>query len=149
MSAPHNNRVAPQDLALDDLTRRVREAHAGGISAFADAIEKAIAAGQALKEADKLISHGQKAGFYKRCGLGDRQAERYKKLATLAAANPTYKSDLAGLTVESAIKKLSPPKPKATPRHGMILSGCRIAVLAARSSACQKCVVYGCARRHA
>ena len=72
-----------------------------------------------IAKKSKLIPHGQWGKFLTRCGVGERQAERYMRLAWLVAANPTSKSDLAELSIEQAIKLLSPPKPsKETPTCG-------------------------------
>jgi hypothetical protein len=121
VDARSSNCLVPADQgSLEKLAAQVREAHAGVISAFANAIEKAIEAGRALNLADdlKLVAHGHKGRFYKLCGLGDRQAERYKKLARLANANSTLKSEMTGLSIEEAIKKLSPPSPSGRSAGG-------------------------------
>ena len=77
----------------------------------------AIDAGQALIAAKKLTPHGQWGKFVQRCEIGERQVVRYMRLARLVEANPTCKSDLASLTIESAIKKLSSPKSPTTKRR--------------------------------
>jgi hypothetical protein len=98
--------------SLADLITIIREAHSGVFFAFSNAIEYALTAGRALDamEDGKLVRHGQWNKVYKECGLGDRQAERYKRLARLVDANPTFKSEMTGLSIEEAIKKLSPPR---------------------------------------
>jgi hypothetical protein len=103
--------------SLDELAKRVREAHAGFDHAVSNAILHAINAGQALIPAKELTPHGEWGKFLARCDVGERQAERYMRLAGLAAAIPTCESDLAGLTIEAAIKKLSPPKPHTTKKQ--------------------------------
>jgi hypothetical protein len=104
--------------SLDQLCARIREAHSGLNAEFSNAIDHAIDAGQALITAHDLTRHRQWAKFLKHCNLGERQAQRHMRLAGLAAANPTCKSDMAGLTIEAAIKKLSPPKARRTPSGG-------------------------------
>jgi hypothetical protein len=116
---------------LDELAEHIRDAHAGITAAFSNAIDRAIDAGRTLIIAKKLVPHRQWGKFLKRCGVGERQTERYMRLARLVAANPTCKSDLAELSIEQAIKLLSPPKPpKDTPACGQPLnhgkSGCPI-----------------------
>ena len=120
MSANMTASIAGQDSpSLDDLANRIRDAHTGVGAAFSSAVDRAIDAGQTLSIAKGLVPHGQWGEFLKRCGVGERQAERYMRLAWLAAANPTCKSDLAELSIEQAIKLLSPPKPsKETPTRG-------------------------------
>jgi hypothetical protein len=99
------------------LAERFRKAQADFLHAASNAILHAISAGQALIAAKELTPHGQWGKFLASCDIGERQAERYVRLAGLAAANPTCKSDLAGLTIEAAIKKLSPPKPHTTKKQ--------------------------------
>jgi hypothetical protein len=110
-------RSATPSPSLAELITTTRDAHLGVISAFSNAIEHALTAGRALNlmEDTKLVRHSEWAEIYKQCDIGDRQAQRYKQLARVADSNPTFsnptlKSDLAGMTIEGAIKKLSPPK---------------------------------------
>jgi hypothetical protein len=98
--------------SLNELAARVRKAQAGFVAAASSAVLHAIEAGQALIAAKKLAPHGQWGKFLEVCGIGERQAERYMRLARLAELNPTCKSDLINLTIETAIKKLSPPPTK-------------------------------------
>jgi hypothetical protein len=100
--------------SLNELAARVRKAQAGFVATTSSAVLYAIEAGQALIAAKKLAPHGQWGKFLKVCGIGERQAERYMRLARLVEANPTCKSDLVNLTIETGIKKLSPPKPPRT-----------------------------------
>jgi hypothetical protein len=95
--------------ALADLAKVICAKHSAVVLAFSNALEHALAAGRALIEAKELIGHGRWTKFLKDCDLGERQAERYMRLCRLAEANPTCKSDLTGLTIETAIRKLSPP----------------------------------------
>ena len=114
--------IAGQDSpSLDDFAERIRDAHAGVIAAFSNAINRAIDAGETLIIAKKseLIPHGRWGKFLTRCCVGERQPERHMRFAWLVAANPTCKSDLADLSIEQAIKVLSRPKPsKETPTSG-------------------------------
>ena len=120
MSANMTASIAGQDSpSLDDLANRIRDAHTGVGAAFSSAMDRAIDAGQTLSIAKGLVPHGQWGKYLKHCGVGERQAERYMRLAWLVAANPTCKSDLAELSIERAIKLLSLPKPsKETPTRG-------------------------------
>jgi hypothetical protein len=107
--------------SLDELAERVRDAHAGVSHDVSNAVMHAINGGQALiaaKAQKDRIPHGQWGRFLERCDVGERQAERYMRLARLAESNPTCKLDLAGLTIEAAIKKLSPPKPHTPKEQG-------------------------------
>ena len=114
--------IAGQDSpSLDDLAERIRDAQAGVIAAFSNAINRAIDAGETLiiAKKSKLIPGRPTGKFLTLCCVGERQPERYMRLAWQVAANPTCKSDLADLSIEQAIKLLSPPKPsKDTPAYG-------------------------------
>jgi hypothetical protein len=121
MSAQHGKNVptvggceshpGQESPSLDELAEHIRDAHAGITAVFSNAIDRAIDAGHTLIIAKKLVPHRQWGKFLKRCGVGERQTERYMRLARLVAANPTCKSDLAEQSIEQAIKLLSPPKP--------------------------------------
>jgi hypothetical protein len=60
-----------------------------------------------------LVGHGGWRQFLKGCDLGRRQAERYAQLARLYDSNTSRGThlDLAGLSIQAAIKLLLPPKP--------------------------------------
>jgi hypothetical protein len=100
---------ATQEISLDDLVDKVRQAHAGVATALSNAVQHAIGAGQTLLAAKRRTPHGGWTTFLKRCELRERTAERYVQLARLAQAKPSSTTDLVGLTIEGAIKKLSPP----------------------------------------
>ena len=95
---------------LDDLIARIRDAHVSVASAFNSTIDNAVTAGELLIKAKELTPHGQWSEFLKRCDVGERQSQRYMKLAELVDANPASKPDLTDLSIEQAIKRLSPPK---------------------------------------
>jgi hypothetical protein len=99
--------------ALADLAKVIRAEHSTVVSAISSAVRHALAAGRALIEAKNLVAHGGWRQFLRDCDLGHRQAERYAQLARLYDANPSSgtDSDLVGLSIQAAIKKLSPPKP--------------------------------------
>lgn len=100
--------------ALTDLVRQVRAAVTGLTTAASNAVQYAIDAGNALIVARDKTKRGEWGPFLKRCDLGERQAERYMRLARLVEGKPTLKSGFSDLTIEGAIKKLSPPKSAKT-----------------------------------
>ena len=108
--------VVAGQVSFDDLTVRIRDAHLSVVSAINSATDNAITAGKLLIEAKKQTPHGQWGEFLKRCDVGERQSQRYMKLAELVEANPTSKSDLTDLSIEQAIKRLSPPKTHDRPQ---------------------------------
>jgi hypothetical protein len=106
----HGGQATP---SLDALAARIRDAHASVLSGFNTATDNAIVAGNLLAAAKadtKQIKHGEWLHFLKRCDVGKRQAQRYMKLAELVDAKATSKSLLIGLSIEQAIRKLSPAK---------------------------------------
>jgi hypothetical protein len=111
-----NTCVVPAGQAfLAELADRIRDAHVSVVSAFTSWIDNAILAGKLLNQAKKQTKHGQWTKFLERCDVGERQSQRYMKLAELVEAKPTCKSDLTDLSIEAAIKKLSPPKLPSKP----------------------------------
>ena len=104
-----NSQPALAGQALKQLTAQVREAHAGVVAAFGNAIEHAVAAGQALRAAKPQVAHGQWLAFLKGCDLNPRTAQRYMQLAELAPANASSATHLADLSIERAVKRLSQP----------------------------------------
>ena len=108
--------VVASQVSLDDLTIRIRDAHLSVVSAINSATDNAVTAGKLLIEAKKQTPHGQWGEFLKRCDVGERQSQRYMKLAELVEANPTSKSDLTDLSIEQAIKRLSLPKTDDRPQ---------------------------------
>jgi hypothetical protein len=113
--------------SLDELAKRVSDAHAGVIDAAFNAVMRAINVDQALIAAKELTLHGQWCKFLASCDVGERQAERYMGLARLAGANPTCKSDLADLTIDTAIKQLSPSIPRKAASRGRLATKTAIA----------------------
>jgi hypothetical protein len=116
-SAPTTRLVAAGQASLADLATHIRNAHVSVVSAFASAIENAIEAGKLLIAAKAQTPHGGWSKFLKKCNVGERQAERYAHLARLIEAKPSSRTDLAGLSIQAAIKKLSPPKLLVTPKQ--------------------------------
>jgi Protein of unknown function (DUF3102) len=99
--------------ALSDLAEVIRTEHTAIVAAFSRALQHALTAGRALIEAKDLVGHGHWRDFLKDCDLGERQAERYAQLVRLYDANPSSGTDLAGLSVQAAIKRLSPKQSNA------------------------------------
>ena len=92
MSANITASIVGQDSpSLDDVAERIRDAHAGVIAAFSNAIDRAIDAGETLiiAKKSKLIPHGQWGKFLTRCGVRERQAERYMRLLVSYPASST------------------------------------------------------------
>lgn len=103
---------ADQQAVLDGLIEQARQADTSFRLAMADAIDHAVTVGQAFRrmETERLVRHGQWAAIYRQCDISERQAERYRQLAQLVAANPSRRTEIAGLSIQAAIKALTPPK---------------------------------------
>ena len=67
----------------DQLADRIRDVQTSVTTAFSNAIDRAIDAGETLiiAKKSKLIPHGQWGKLLTLCGVGERQAERYMRLA--------------------------------------------------------------------
>jgi hypothetical protein len=91
------------------------------------AIEHATNAGKALVAARAQTPHGGWSNFLKRCKVGERQAERYMHLARLVGSNPSRGTDLAGLSIQAAIKQLSPSGPRKAASGGPLATKTAIA----------------------
>jgi hypothetical protein len=80
-------------------------------------IEHALIAGTNLTKAKQLAGHGRFGAFLHDCGINDRTARRYMQLAELAGAKSVVATDLNGLSIEGAIKRLAPPKAPKQPTN--------------------------------
>jgi hypothetical protein len=96
--------------SLGDLAKAIREAHASVVNALNGAVEHAIRCGNIIADAKQQAGHGRWGEFLRACEINERTARRYVQLADLAQ-NGRATTDLTGLTIEGAIKKLSPPRP--------------------------------------
>jgi hypothetical protein len=104
-----------QAATRSNLAEAIRQAHAVVVNALGVAVEHAIKCGNILTDAKKQVGHGGWLEFLRACDLGERQAQRYMRLALLAEQTRLAKSDLTGMTIEGAIARLAPPKaPKPT-----------------------------------
>jgi hypothetical protein len=109
--------AVPGQANLAELAAAVRAAHAGVQGAHTSAIERAPKAGEALVTAKAMIPHKQFGDFLRLCDVGPRQSQRYIKLYQLSVAKTTTKSDLAGLSIEEAIRLLSKPAGSSPKPH--------------------------------
>jgi hypothetical protein len=98
--------------SLSDFAAKIRNAHDTVRAACSYAVASAITAGDNLANAKKIVGHGYWSEFLRACGFHERTARRYTQLAELVKSNWSFTTDLTGLTIEGAIKKLSPPKPR-------------------------------------
>jgi hypothetical protein len=111
--APNSTNQLPVPYApsLHDLAANVRASHASVLAAFSTAANHAVEAGLSLATAKRCTDHGRWTDFVRSCDLTPRTAARYMQLADLAGQIGRATTDLNGLSIERAIKHLSPPKP--------------------------------------
>jgi hypothetical protein len=89
------NPVKP-DLAA--LAATIREQHSAATAAANGMLDHAIAAGEALAAAKRQVSHGEWGNWLRRCGINERVASRYMRIAAAQSqitANRTRASDLS------------------------------------------------------
>jgi hypothetical protein len=104
----------PDDLSrsnsLVDLAARIQVEHMAVADALKDSVRHAIAAGEMLIEAKAKVGHGQWLPWLASCGVSERNAQRYMRLARhrdVIEANPTCVSDLG---INGALALLTAPR---------------------------------------
>jgi hypothetical protein len=83
--------------SLADLAARIRAEHEATGAALKRGLAHAIAAGDLLLEAKAKLKHGKWLPWLETCGISERTAQRYMRLArnrSAIEANPTPMSDL-------------------------------------------------------
>jgi hypothetical protein len=84
--------------SLGDLAARIRAEHDAAGTALKKSVEHAMAAGEMLIEAKAQLQHGQWLPWLESCGIAERTAQRYVKLArnrVLIEGKPDTVSDLS------------------------------------------------------
>jgi hypothetical protein len=73
--------------SLTDLAARIKAEHAAYVAAIKQSLSRAMAAGDLLLEAKAQLGHGEWLPWLaERCGIPERTASRYMKLARNRAA---------------------------------------------------------------
>jgi hypothetical protein len=68
---------------LSELAARIKKLHAGVVDAGRSVVQNGMAAGDALIQAKRQVGHGKWLPWLKEnCGVSDRRAQHYMKLAT-------------------------------------------------------------------
>ena len=105
-----HKQAGTKNINLSGLEEKIRAAHAGVALAFAAAIDRALEAGRALNTARDKVEDGKWGAFLRRCDVNERTAQRYMQLARLVDPSlTTAPADLKSLSIEQAIRRLSPP----------------------------------------
>lgn len=108
--ALHNRDALAASNSLADLAARIKQGHEATSAALKDSLAHAMAVGDLLIEAKEQLKHGQWLPWLKSCGVSERMAQCYLKLARNRAvieANPTRMSDLG---IGGALALLSIPR---------------------------------------
>jgi hypothetical protein len=117
MTAPDTDISISNSLA--DLAHRIKAEHEAVGHAMKRGLGHAIAAGEMLIEAKSRLAHGQWLPWLDSCGVSERLAQRYIRLARNRAvieANPTPVSDLG---IRGALDLLSVPREPQEEMAGM------------------------------
>ena len=106
------NQIVPSP--LPDLAARIRAEHAGVVATLQRSFAHAMAAGDLLLAAKAQLKHGQWLPWLAdHCGISERTAQVYMRLAKNREALEAKTQSSADLTVDSALKLLAAPSPKA------------------------------------
>jgi hypothetical protein len=98
---------------LTDLAARIRVSHEAVRHALRSAVERAMTTGDLLLEAKEKLQHGQWSQWIQEhCEISDRSARLYMRLAKNRAVIEAA-GDVAGLTLNTAVRLLASPKDDA------------------------------------
>jgi hypothetical protein len=128
--------------SLTDLAARIRTEHETIRRIMADAVKRAMNAGDMLLEAKKqLKEQGQGYGYWmpwleKHCDMSQRTANLYMRLAKNRKVIEAS-GDIAGLTLNAAARLLAPPR-DVEEKIEAIIHSCEVAIsLAPSRSDCE------------
>jgi hypothetical protein len=98
--------------SLADLAARIKVEHEAYVAAVKQSLSRALAAGDMLIEAKAQLKHGEWLPWLaERCGIPERTASRYMKLARNRATIEAEIGHVADLTVRAAVALLTPDDP--------------------------------------
>jgi hypothetical protein len=102
--------------SLVDLAARIRVEHDGARAAAKRGVEHAIAAGQLLIEAKAKLQHGQWTNWLQEhCGLPDRTARAYMRVAKHQKRLAAENGSVADLSLRAALEALTTHLPSDEP----------------------------------
>jgi Protein of unknown function (DUF3102) len=96
--------------SLTDLRERLKTEHAAAAAALTNSLNHAMAAGDILIEAKLQLRHGQWLPWLENCGIAERTAQRYIRLARNRAAIESKSDNVSDLSVSSALSFLATPR---------------------------------------
>jgi hypothetical protein len=101
--------------SLTDLAARIKAEHDASTLAIKRGVEHAIRCGRLLIDAKEQIKHGQWLPWLRdHCGVNERTAQQYMRLARHAEELESKSASLADLTVEEAVALIAPIAPVET-----------------------------------
>jgi len=96
--------------SLSDLRERVKEEHAGVIGSLRRGLDHAFTAGALLAEAKIQLRHGEWLPWLKSCGIEERTAQRYLKLAKNRALIEAKSDSVTDLNITGALALIAVPR---------------------------------------
>jgi hypothetical protein len=98
--------------ALPVLAARIKAEHNAVSTALMDSLRHAIACGEALIEAKALAAHGGWLPWLESCGISERTAQRYIRLARNRSTIETKSDTVSDLGIRGALALISLPRPR-------------------------------------
>jgi hypothetical protein len=96
--------------SLTDLAARAKAEHAAVAGALKTSLSHALAAGDILIEAKAQLKHGQWLPWLKSCGISERTAQRYIRLARNRAIIESKSDTVSDLGIRGALALISLPR---------------------------------------
>jgi hypothetical protein len=109
----------PQSNSLTDLRERVKIEHAAVVGSLRQGLEHALNAGALLGEARRQLRHGEWLPWLKSCGIEERTAQRYLKLAKNRALIEAKADTMSDLSITGALALIAVPR---APKHDELAS---------------------------
>jgi hypothetical protein len=96
--------------SLADLAARIKAEHEATAAALKSGVEHAMAAGDLLVEARAQLKHGQWLPWLNTCGISERMAQRYMRLARNRGAIEAKSDTVSDLGIKGALAMLTVPR---------------------------------------
>jgi hypothetical protein len=96
--------------SLADLAARIKAEHEATAASLKSGVEHAMAAGDLLVEARAQLKHGQWLPWLNTCGISERMAQRYMRLARNRAAIEAKYDTVSDLGIKGALAMLTVPR---------------------------------------
>ena len=105
--------ISPPAVKLADLTAEIRIEHEAVIGSLKAGFHHAVRCGELLIEAKRITGHGGWLPWFRaNQWISARTASDYMRITAHRAEIETKSAKSADLTIQAALKSLSPPKPQ-------------------------------------